>query len=130
VGFISRLPAYMVDAFRSTLQELSYSAVVLLVLDISEQVEEIARKLNSCIHVMYELGVPMTKVVYILNKVDLTSVKDAENKSTRLGLPQSKQRVLLVSAKTGYKIDTLKDVMTLLTVGDPMPLISEVSSSN
>jgi len=103
---------------------------VLLVLDISEQLEEIVRKLNSCIHVLYELGVPMTKVVYILNKVDLTSVKDAENKSTRLGLPQSKQRVLLVSAKTGYKIDTLKDVMTLLTVGDPMPLISEVSSSN
>ena len=130
VGFISRLPAYMVDAFRSTLQELSYSAVVLLVLDISEQVEEIVRKLNSCTHVMYELGVPMTKVVYILNKVDLTSVKDAEDKSARLGLPQSKQRVLFVSAKTGYKIDTLKDVMTMLTVGDPMPLISEVTSSN
>src|SRR5438067_3521931 len=55
VGFISRLPAYMVDAFKSTLQELSYSAVVLLVLDISEPSEVIVKKLNSCTHVMYEL---------------------------------------------------------------------------
>jgi len=128
VGFISRLPAYMVDAFKSTLQELSYSAVVLLVLDISEPVEEIVKKLNSCIRVMYELGVPMTKVVYILNKADLISVEDVEDKSVRLGLPHSKQRVILISAKTGYKIDTLKDVMTLLVVGDPKPLIGEVSS--
>jgi GTP-binding protein HflX len=128
VGFISRLPAYMVDAFKSTLQELSYSAVVLLVLDISEPAEEIVKKLNSCIRVMYELGVPMTKVVYILNKADLTGVEDVADKSARLGLPHSTQRVIPISAKTGYKIDTLKDVMTLLVVGDPKPLIGEVSS--
>ena len=128
VGFISRLPAYMVDAFKSTLQELSYSAIVLLVLDISEPSEEIVKKLNSCIRVMYELGVPMTKVVYILNKADLTSVEDVEDKSARLGLPHSTQHVIPISAKTGYKIDTLEDVMTLLVVGDPKPLIDEVSS--
>jgi 50S ribosomal subunit-associated GTPase HflX len=104
----------MVDAFKSTLHELTYSAVVLLVLDISEPGEEIVKKLNSCTNVMYELGVPMTKIVYILNKVDLTSIEDAEDKSARLGLPQSKHRVLSVSAKTGYKIDALKDVMASL----------------
>jgi 50S ribosomal subunit-associated GTPase HflX len=70
--------------------------------------------LNSCINVIYELGVPMTKIVYILNKVDLTSIEDAEDKSTRLMLPESKHRVLSVSAKTGYKIDSLKDVMASL----------------
>jgi 50S ribosomal subunit-associated GTPase HflX len=78
---------------------------------------------------MYELGVPLTKVVYILNKVDLTSEKDAEDKSVRLGLWRPKQRVIPVSAKTGYKIDTLKDMVTLLAVGDPIPLISEVSNN-
>ena len=64
-----------------------------------------------------------------LNKVDLTSEKDAEDKSARLGLPRSKQRVIPVSAKTGYKIEMLKDIVTLLAVGDPMPLISEVSNN-
>jgi len=118
----------MVDAFKSTLQELSYSAIVLLVLDISEPSEEIVKKLNSCIRVMYELGVPMTKVVYILKKADLTSVEDVEDKSARLGLPHPTQHVIPISAKTGYKIDTLEDVMTLLVVGDPKPLIDEVSS--
>ena len=70
----------------------------------------------------------MTKVVYILNKADLTTVEDVEDKSARLGLPHSTQHVIPISAKTGYKIDTLKDVMTLLVVGDPKPLIDEVSS--
>jgi len=61
--------------------------------------------------------------------VDLTSLNDAENKAASLGLPQSKQHVIPLSAKTGYKIDRLKDAMTLLAVGDPMPLISEVNSN-
>src|SRR5919199_5160018 len=40
VGFISKLPAYMIDAFESTLQELTHSSLVLLLLDISQSIEE------------------------------------------------------------------------------------------
>src|SRR5919199_264305 len=47
VGFISKLPAYMIEAFKSTLDELTYASLVLLVLDISEEVDEIDRKLAS-----------------------------------------------------------------------------------
>ena len=64
VGFISKLPPYMIDAFKSTLHELTHSNLILLVLDISQSIEEIGRKLDSCIHIMNELGVPMTKVLY------------------------------------------------------------------
>src|SRR5919109_2339525 len=62
VGFINKLPAYMIDAFKSTLHELTHSPLILLVLDISEPIDDLARKLSSSIHVMNELGVPMTKV--------------------------------------------------------------------
>jgi GTPase len=104
----------MVDAFKSTLHELIYSDLVLLVLDISQPIEEVGRKLDSSMHVMNELGVPMTKVLYVLNKVDLTRIEDAFDKSTYLDILDSKKRVLPVSAKTGFNINQLKNLMSLL----------------
>jgi GTPase len=52
VGFISKLPAYMIDAFKSTLQDITYSDLVLLVVDISQSIEEIKKKLDSSIHLL------------------------------------------------------------------------------
>jgi GTP-binding protein HflX len=118
VGFISKLPPYMIDAFKSTLHELTHSDLILLVLDISQSIEEIGRKLDSCIHIMNELGVPMTKVLYVLNKVDLISIDDAFDKSAYLGIPDSKKHILPVSAKTGFNITQLKNLISLLVFPD------------
>jgi GTP-binding protein HflX len=109
VGFISKLPAYMIDAFKSTLEELSYASLVLLVIDISEPVLEIRRKLASSLEVIREFEVPETRIVYVLNKVDKTTVEDAFEKAGQLGLLASR-RVLPVSAKTGYNMDQLKSL--------------------
>lgn len=118
VGFISKLPLYMIDAFKSTLHELTHSNLILLVLDISQSIEEIGRKLDSCIHIMNELGIPMTKVLYVLNKVDLISIDDAFDKSEYLGIPDSKKHILPVSAKTGFNITQLKNLISLLVFPD------------
>jgi GTP-binding protein HflX len=118
VGFISKLPPYMIDAFKSTLHELTHSNLILLVLDISQSIEEIGRKLDSCIHIMNELGVPMTKVLYVLNKVDLISTDDAFDKSEYLGILDSKKHILPVSAKTGFNITQLKNLISLLVFPD------------
>ncbi|HZI72194.1 MAG TPA: GTPase HflX [Nitrososphaeraceae archaeon] len=114
VGFISKLPAYMIDAFKSTLHELTHSDLILLVVDISQSIEEIGRKLDSSIHIMNELGVPMTKVLYLLNKVDLISTDDAFDKSAYLGILDSKKHILPVSAKTRFNITQLKNLISLL----------------
>ena len=110
VGFVSKLPAYMIEAFKSTLDELTYASLVLLVLDISEPVDEIARKYASSLDVIREFQVPMTKIVYVLNKIDMISIEDAFDKAGQLGILDSK-RVLPVSAKTGYNVDQLKGLM-------------------
>ena len=107
VGFISKLPAYMIDAFKSTLEELSYASLVLLVIDVSEPIDEIARKLRSSLEVIREFQVPETRIVYVLNKVDMTSPEDAFDKAGQLGILASR-RALPVSARTGFNIDQLK----------------------
>jgi GTP-binding protein HflX len=110
VGFVSKLPAYMIEAFKSTLDELTYANLVLLVLDISEPVDEIARKYASSLDVIREFQVPTTKIIYVLNKIDMISIEDAFDKAGQLGILDSK-RVLPVSAKTGYNVDQLKGLM-------------------
>jgi GTP-binding protein HflX len=113
VGFISKLPAYMIDAFKSTLDELTYASLVLLVIDVSELIDEIARKYYSSLEVINEFKVPETTIIYVLNKADLTNPEDAFDKAGQLGILDSK-RVLPVSAKTGYNLNQLKNLVRLM----------------
>src|ERR671921_774596 len=89
IGFISKLPPYMIDAFKSTLDELTYASLALLVLDISEPIDEIRRKFKSSRDVIIEFEVPDTKIIYVLNKSDLTTVEDAYQKADELGILDS-----------------------------------------
>lgn len=113
VGFINKLPAYMIDAFKSTLDELTYASLVLLVLDVSDPIDEIARKFDSSLDVINKFKVPETKIVYVLNKVDLTTAEDAFDKAGQLNLLEGK-RVLPISAKTGYNLGQLKNLVRSL----------------
>ncbi len=71
VGFISRLPTYLVESFKSTLEELTYADLVLLVIDVSESPESVEVKLGSCRETLEQLGVDPKKILLVLNKVDL-----------------------------------------------------------
>jgi GTP-binding protein HflX len=73
VGFISRLPTYLVESFKSTLEELTYADLVLLVVDVSESPETVELKLSSCMETLGQLAVDPKKVLLVLNKVDLLS---------------------------------------------------------
>jgi GTPase len=70
VGFISRIPTYMVESFKSTLEELTYADLVLLMVDASEERESMAIKLNSCREILDQLAVDPKKIILVLNKID------------------------------------------------------------
>jgi len=71
VGFISRLPAYLVESFKSTLDELRYADLVLLMVDASEPLDSIRTKFLSCRETLSELEVDPGRVLLVLNKMDL-----------------------------------------------------------
>jgi GTP-binding protein HflX len=71
VGFISRLPLYLVESFKSTLDEMRDADLVLLLIDASESSESIRVKLGSCLQVLDELEVDRERILLILNKIDL-----------------------------------------------------------
>lgn len=71
VGFISRLPTYLVESFKSTLDELRYADLVLLMVDASEPFDSIRTKFLSCRETLSELEVDPGKILLVLNKIDL-----------------------------------------------------------
>jgi len=75
VGFISRLPTYLVESFKSTLDELRYADLVLLMVDVSENSESIGIKLTSCRETLNDLEVDPGRVLLVLNKVDLLEAR-------------------------------------------------------
>ena len=47
VGFISKLPAYLIEAFKSTLEELTFTDIVIVVIDTNEKNNELKKKFSS-----------------------------------------------------------------------------------
>ena len=108
VGFVSRLPTYMIDAFKSTLEESLAADLILLLLDCFEALQDIKIKYSSCWQVLEELKVDRAKVFVVLTKYDNST--DAQKideiiKELRLENP------LVVSSKTGYGIHRLKTII-------------------
>src|SRR6266516_1265816 len=108
IGFISRLTAYMIDAFKSTLEESLAADLILLLIDCSEgEIEDIRIKYSSCWNVLDELKVDRSKVFVILSKSD-------NIRSERIDEIANDLRILdpiVISSKTGYGINKLKRMM-------------------
>jgi GTP-binding protein HflX len=110
VGFISKLPAYMIDAFKSTLEELIHTDVIILVIDISDSLFDLKKKFASCMRTLSELGVEMDRIIFTLNKSDLLTSAEIEEKIESLNLKDYRKRIS-ISAKTGYNVNELKNLI-------------------
>ena len=109
VGFISRLPTYMVDAFKSTLEESLVADLILLLIDASEDLEDIRIKHAACRQVLGELNVDKSKVLMVFTKCDQANSEETINKICEdLGLSNP----MLISTKTGYGITKLKTLIS------------------
>ncbi len=103
VGFINRLPTYLIEAFRSTLEEVSLSDVALLVMDASLPAERLDINFRSCVSTLAELDVPESRILVVMNKVDLLSSEELGEKMWRLGVKEA----VCLSAKTGSGVPGL-----------------------
>jgi GTPase len=129
IGFISRLPHYMFDAFKSTLEESLGADLILLLIDSSEEMEDIRIKYSSCWTVLGELGVNKSKVRVILTKYDDDNMRSEKIRDIANNLEL--YNPVAVSSKCGYGIRKLKTMigqMLLLSHRDHSAIITEKSS--
>ena len=97
VGFINRLPHHLIEAFASTLDEVVFSDLVLLVMDASDP--HFQQKTDICESILLDLfkkrNVLPPPFLYVLNKADRP-----ESIFTVRTFPAAKNHVS-ISAKTG-----------------------------
>ncbi len=105
VGFISDLPHWLVEAFKSTLDSVYRADLVLLVVDVSEPIEEIHEKLVTCHDTLYERN--EAPIVTVLNKID--RLEEDELAEKREALSALAPEPVAVSARDGIGIDRLRD---------------------
>ena len=104
VGFIRRLPTYMIEAFKSTLEESLQADMIILLIDSSESVDEIKVKYDSCMNVLEELNVDKEKIVIVFSKIDKAELDDVTRTFQELRI----EHPIIVSPMSGYGINKLR----------------------
>jgi GTPase len=100
VGFVRHLPTQLIEAFRSTLEEVAEAALILHVVDASDADPEAQiRAVREVLSDIDALGVPE---LLVFNKVD------AAEPETLLRLRALAPDAMFVSARTGQGIDELR----------------------
>ncbi len=96
VGFIRKLPHHLVKAFKSTLDEVTFADILLVVSDAGDH--EVREHIEVTRSVIEELGAADKPVIYVYNKSDLALPE---------ALPREDSRSVAVSGVTGYGIPRL-----------------------
>ncbi|WP_058827049.1 GTPase HflX [Haloferax sp. Q22] len=103
VGFVSDLPHWLVESFKSTLDSVYRADLVLLVVDASEPIEEMREKLVTSHDTLYERN--EAPIVTVFNKVDKVAAEELEEK--RAALSALAPNPVAVSGLTGENVEEL-----------------------
>lgn len=101
VGFVRKLPHDLVEAFKSTLEEVIYSDLLCHVVDSSSSTA--LEQIKAVEEVLFELGAKDKKTLLVLNKIDtateeqLNTIKEAVNE----------YETIEISAREGINLDEL-----------------------
>ena len=96
VGFVSKLPHDLVEAFKATLEEVQYADLILHVIDATNSNYELQKSTTE--KVLKELGADNKPTILVYNKID------------RLELdiyPKNHDDIVYISAKKGINMDKL-----------------------
>lgn len=101
VGFVRKLPHDLVEAFKSTLEEVIYSDSLCHVVDTSS--DTAIEQIKAVEEVLSELGASDKKTILVLNKIDKATEEQLENvkKAT------SEYETIEISAREGINLEEL-----------------------
>ncbi len=98
VGFIRKLPHHLIKAFKSTLDEVRYADILMIVSDISDS--ELREHIAVTEGLIEELGAAGKPRIYVYNKCDLCD---------NLPEPREDENSVYISAKNNAGITSLMD---------------------
>lgn len=101
VGFIRKLPHDLVEAFKSTLEEVVEADLLCHVVDVSS--EDALIQIQAVEQVLEELGAMDKDRILVLNKIDMAD----EEKIQKIKDSVKDEKIIEISAREGLNLDTL-----------------------
>ncbi|HLL60776.1 MAG TPA: GTPase HflX [Candidatus Nitrosocosmicus sp.] len=105
IGFIQKLPATLIDAFKSTLMESIQAQLLIHVIDMSDP--KMYEKITVVEQVLQELGIEEKQRLYVFNKVDQAQMFNRNEIIEQFG----KYNPLFISVKTEDGIKELVETI-------------------
>lgn len=102
VGFISKLPHNLVEAFKSTLEEITESDLILHIVDSTNPNYQNQIKVTN--QVLEDLGCKNIPILYCFNKIDKLQ---NDNDINYFYIPPEYENAIRISAKNNINIDRL-----------------------
>ncbi|GAB1445497.1 MAG: GTPase HflX [Cyclobacteriaceae bacterium] len=112
VGFIRKLPHHLIESFKSTLDEVRESDILLHVVDVAHPFHH--NHIEVVSNTLTEIGAGNIPAILILNKVDLLKAKEPEvnlDEMKRFYQELGFKDVVFVSAFTKENLDGLRKVI-------------------
>ena len=108
VGFVRKLPHDLVEAFKSTLEEVSFSDLIIHVVDISS--DTVVEQIKAVENVLSELNALDKPTFLALNKCEMATPEQIANVKEKF----SNYQMIEISAKQNYNIDKFLDMTVSL----------------
>ncbi|MDR1773305.1 MAG: GTPase HflX [Clostridioides sp.] len=111
VGFVSKLPHDLIEAFKATLEEVKYADLILHVVDATNESFEIQKKTTES--VLKELDLEEKRQIMVYNKVDKLELDI---------YPKNRDDLVYISATQGINIDKLLKMIQEAVCADTYPV--------
>lgn len=123
VGFIQRLPSWIIDAFHSTLEEIQQADVIILVIDGSDTIEIFKQKLQTSLKELTNLEI-QAPILIVINKIDLISADELKIKIDQIETNNDvpKRLIIPISIREQRNMD-----MLLEKLYQSLPLLSRLN---
>lgn len=108
IGFLHDLPPFVIEAFKNTITEIFSADLILLVVDSSEDWDELDRKLSTSEKILFP-EVEAGRVLLILNKTDRSDMNEMKGLMEKLRGRVQASSIYGVSAKTGDGVERLRN---------------------
>ncbi len=99
VGFVSKLPTHLIEAFKGTLEEVKYADLLLHIVDASNSDLDI--QIKTTYDILKDLDVLDKPIVTVFNKIDIAEIDKLVYDSKFV------DKKVFISAREGQNMDTL-----------------------
>ena len=108
VGFVSKLPTHLVEAFKGTLEEVQYADLLLHVVDASN--EDLDIQIETTYNILKELEVLDKPIITVFNKIDKVEIENLVYNN------QYVDKKIFISSRNSFNLDKL-----LLMIEENLP---------